>query len=95
MVIHIVKFKSGLSDTDAERIMKERMPQFHKLPGLMQKFYGREIGTGEFAGIYVWDSEESLAKFRESELARTIAAAYDAQGTPRIEAFEVLDQLRD
>ena len=95
MVIHIVKFKSGLSETDAERIMKERMPQFHKLPGLMQKFYGREKGTGALAGIYVWDSEESLAEFKKSELAKTIAAAYDAQGTPRIESFEVFNQLRD
>jgi heme-degrading monooxygenase HmoA len=95
MVIQIVKFKSGLSDTEVERVMKEREPRFRALPGLLQKYYGREKETGEFAGIYLWDSEESIREFRETELAKTIPAAYEAASTPRIELFDVFSQLRD
>ena len=94
MIILSIKFKSALSDSDVERIMKERAPRFRALPGLVQKYYGREQDTGEFTGIYVWDSEESLREYRKSELARTVPQAYQAQGQPRIEVFEVPLVLR-
>ena len=50
--------------------------------------------TGEYTGIYLWDSEQSIREFRESELARTIPSAYQVAGQPRIEIFEVLRPLR-
>jgi hypothetical protein len=50
--------------------------------GLIQKFYGVEKGTGEFTGIYLWDSEASIQEFQQSEPARTIPTAYKAQGRP-------------
>ena len=78
MFIQTVKFKSALSDAEVQRIMEERAPQFRALPGLVQKFYGREEGTGEYTGIYVWDSEQSMRAYRASELARTIPEAYAA-----------------
>lgn len=34
--------------------------------------------TGEFGAVFVWDSDEALAAFRESELARSIPGAYQA-----------------
>jgi heme-degrading monooxygenase HmoA len=89
-----VKFKSALSDNDVLRIMEERAPGFRAIPGLIQKYYGRERETGEFTGIYIWDSEQSLSEFRESELARTIPKAYQAENQPRIEIFEVPIVLR-
>ncbi|MFW9842202.1 MAG: YdhR family protein [Candidatus Thorarchaeota archaeon] len=95
MIIQVVKIKSGLSDAEVARVMKERAPQFRALPGLVQKYYGYEKNTGEFTGIYLWDTEESISDFRQSELAQTIPAAYEAQGSPRIEFFEVLFQLRE
>ncbi len=95
MIILTVRFKSGLPDAELERVMKERMPSFRALPGLLQKYYVHEKETGELAGIYLWDSEDSLKEYRESELARTIPEAYKAQGTPRIEKLEVLHQLRE
>jgi heme-degrading monooxygenase HmoA len=94
MIILTVKFKSALSDSDVLQVMKERAPGFRALPGLIQKYYGREKETGEFTGIYVWDSEESLREYRETELARTIPEAYKAEGQPRIEVFEVPLMLR-
>lgn len=94
MIVQFVKFPSGLSEEEVRRIMEARAPQFRALPGLLQKYYGRERETGEFCGIYVWDSEESLAAFRASDLARTIPNAYQVIRQPRIEIFDVLFPLR-
>ena len=94
MIIQFVKFKSGLSDAEVQRVMKERAPQFRALPGLVQKYYGHEKKTGEFTGIYFWDSEESMREFQQTELARTIPVAYKVESTPRIEFFDVLFPLR-
>lgn len=94
MIIKVVKFKSGLSDSEVLEVMNERAPRFRALPGLVQKYYGHEKETGEFTGIYLWDSEESLRQFEDTELARTIPQAYKAEGQPRIELFEVLFPLR-
>jgi heme-degrading monooxygenase HmoA len=94
MILQMVKFRSGLSDEAVRRVMEERAPQFRALPGLLQKWYVREPATGEFSGVYLWDSEDSLRAFRASDLAGTIAAAYEVAGPPRIETFEVLFSLR-
>lgn len=59
----------------------------------MQKIYGRDPASGDMCGIYFFESEEALAAFRESELARTISAAYEAVDVRR-EVCEVLYPLR-
>ena len=94
MIIQFVKFKSRLSAADVQRVMKERAPRFRALPGLVQKYYGHEQQTGEFTGIYLWDSVQSMREFQQTELARTIPVAYEVAGAPRIEIFEVLFPLR-
>ena len=94
MYVQIVKFSSGLEHADALRTMEERAPQFQAIPGLVQKYYVHEHETGEYAGIYFWESQEALEEFRGSELARSIPTAYEVAGPPRIEVFEVLRPLR-
>lgn len=95
MFVLSVKFKSALSHDEVMRVSKERLPKFRALPGLIQKFYGREEETGHYTGIYVWDSEKSLREYRASELARSIPEAYKIEGKPRIEVFEISFPLRD
>ena len=95
MIIQIVKLRTSLSEEELLTIAHERAPQFRALPGLVQKYYVRRQGEGEFAGVYIWDSMESLAAFRESDLARSIAAAYQVTEPPVIEVGEVLFPLRD
>lgn len=92
MYVQFVKFKSGLTDDEVLRTMEKRAPQFRAIPGLVQKYYVRE--TGEYAGIYFWESAEALEEFRHSDLARSIPAAYEVTGAPRIEILEVLFPLR-
>src|SRR5829696_5333069 len=93
MVIHFVRFKTRLAQEEVRRIMEERAPRFRsEVPGLMQKYYGYEPESGAFCGCYIFDSEESRQAFAQSELARTIPAAYQAEEV-RIEAYEVLFPL--
>jgi hypothetical protein len=94
MIIQFVKFKSGLPNAEVQRVMKERAPPFRMLPGLVQKYYGREKRTGDFTGVYFWDCEQSLREFQQTDLARTIPSAYEVESPPRIEFFDVLFPLR-
>src|SRR5262245_26051316 len=91
-VIQFVKFSSPLTEDEILAKMERRAPEFRRVPGLLQKFYGREVETGDTCGIYVFDSLESLHAFRQTELARTIPSAYQVE-SPRIEVFELLFPL--
>lgn len=94
MVILVVKFRSALSDEEVLAMAHERADQFRALPGLRQKYYVKDAETGEICGVYLWDSHEALAAYRDSELARSIPAAYQVVGAPRIEVLDVLFPLR-
>jgi heme-degrading monooxygenase HmoA len=93
MIVQLVKYKSGLSDEEVRRVIAERAPQYEALPRLRQKLYIREPETGEYGGIYVWEDEESMRAFRESDLAATIAEVYRVEGEPRVEIFELVSVL--
>lgn len=95
MIMQIVKLKSELDDAELERVARERLPHFEAIHGLVQKYYVRREGKGAFAGVYLWDSMESLRAFRESDLAKSIPAAYQLLEPPVFETGEVLFPLRD
>jgi hypothetical protein len=88
-----VRVKSDLDAEELERRLVERRPRFLEVPGLLQKIYGRDGASGAYCGIYFFENEEALAAFRESELAQTIGAAYEAVEV-RPEVYEVLYPLR-
>ena len=91
----LVKFHSGLFDDEVMRLLEERLPQFRAVPGLVQKYYARETTTGDYVGAYLFDSEESLVRYRSSELAASIPGVYRVEGSPRREILELLFPLRD
>ena len=95
MIIHITKFKSGLSDEEATRVMNERAPRFREVPGLVQKYYTRDEKTGERGAVYVWESEAAMQAFRTTELARSMSDAYRIEGDKRVEVVDVMLVLRD
>jgi heme-degrading monooxygenase HmoA len=72
-----------------------RSKEFRALAGLQQKYYLQDPATGEIAGLYLWESQEALAAYRESELRASIAEAYQAEGEPRVEVYRVVKTLRD
>jgi hypothetical protein len=92
-VILYVRVKSDLDPEELERRLNERKPRFLQVPGLVQKIYGRDDVSGDVCGIYFFENREALNAFRETELARTIPAAYEATEIRR-EVYEVLYPLR-
>jgi len=95
MIIQIIKLKSQLSEEELLKIAKEREPKFKAIPGLLQKYYVKLGQPGQYGGIYVWDSKESLKSYRDSDLAKSIPQAYKLIETPDIEIMDLLFQLRD
>ena len=90
--ILFVRVKSDLDPEELDRRLVERRPRFHEVPGLVQKIYGRDESTGDVCGIYFFEDQSALAAFRETELAKTIATAYEAKEV-RPEIYEVLYPL--
>ena len=86
--------KSELPREEMERRYLERLPQFRQVAGLIQKYYSYDESTGEWAGIYLWDSEESLARYLDSDLRKSIPEAYELTEPPRVERFPIVDVLR-
>ena len=95
MIIQIVRLKSNLEETELLKRAREREPQFAAIPGLLQKYYTKMDSPGTYGGIYIWDSRESLAAFRASELASSIPKAYEVIEAPSIEVLDVMFQLRE
>ena len=48
-----------------------------------------------YGGIYIWDSIESLKKFKGSDLAASIPKAYKVNEPPSVEVVDIMFQLRD
>ncbi len=94
MIVQIVRFQSGLPQDEVEKMYETRASQYRALAGLIQKIYVRYRDTGEYGAGYVWDSEASMQAFRETELAKTIATAYQVQGTPQSQIADVTMVLR-
>jgi hypothetical protein len=92
VAIMVVRITSDLEPEELERRMLERRPRFQEIPGLVQKIYARDGETGALCGIYFFDSHESLAAFRDTELARTIPSAYEAVDVRR-EVYDLLYPL--
>ena len=94
-LVLLVRLKSSLPIDEVNRVVEERAPEFRALAGLQQKYYLQDTKTGEFAGLYLWESGESLESYRDSELRASIAKAYKAEGEPRIEVYRVFKTLRE
>ena len=90
----LVRFRSALSLDQVIRIVDERAPEFRALAGLQQKYYLQDAESGEYAGLYLWESPEALGEYRDSELRASIAAAYQTEGEPRVEVYRVMKSLR-
>ena len=90
--ILFVRIKSDLDPEELEQRLLERKPHFQEVPGLVQKIYGRDEATGDLCGIYFFADTDSLASFSQTELAKTIATAYEVTEI-RKETYQVLFPL--
>ncbi|MFC7049142.1 YdhR family protein [Emcibacter nanhaiensis] len=94
MFIHIVRFESELSYDEVLSVAKERNPAFETVPGLLQKYYVAMEQPNTYGGIYVWETKEAQAAYRNSDLFSTVAAAYKVKGSPSVEVMDCLFPLR-
>jgi heme-degrading monooxygenase HmoA len=89
VIVSVVRFRSLLSDADVQAIFEQRAKRYRQVPGLVQKIYVRFRESGEFGAVYLWDSEEALQRFAETDLARTIPNEYRAESAPSAELADV------
>jgi len=95
MIIQIVKFETTLTEEEVVAVANERIERFRALPGLIQKYYIKLAEPNHYGGVYIWDSREAMATYRQSDLASSIAAAYKVKGAPTMEILETLFPLRN
>jgi len=95
MILQIIKLKSNLPEEELLKKAKEREPQFQAIEGLLQKYYVKTGQPGEYGGIYIWDSPESMQSYRQSDLAKSIPEAYEINEAPNIEIMDIIFQLRE
>ncbi len=95
MILQIIKLKSNLPEEELLRRAKEREPQFKAIPGLLQKYYVKMGEHGQYGGVYVWETQEALNAYRQSNLATSIPEAYEITEAPSIEVLDIIFQLRD
>jgi hypothetical protein len=82
MVIHIVRFRSALSNERITELFRARAHEYLAVPGLLQKYYLR-FRSGEYGGVYVWDTAASMEQFMAGELARSICDVYRVEESAR------------
>jgi heme-degrading monooxygenase HmoA len=95
MILQIIKLKSNLPEEELLIKAKEREPQFKNIPGLLQKYYVKTDQPGQYGGIYIWESQESLNAYRASDLAKSIPEAYEIVEAPNIEMMDIIFQLKN
>jgi len=89
-----VRMKSKLTHDEIVKVMNERAPEFRALEGLEQKYYLHDPATGEYGGFYVWRSLDDVVQYRGSDLAASIAAAYQGVAAPEVTVYEIVMPLR-
>lgn len=90
MIVQIVRYKSGLPDEEVLEQFDARSGRYREVEGLLQKYYVRYPESGEHGGVYIWDSEASLRRWQETNLAGTLAETYKVEDEPQSELLEVV-----
>jgi len=93
MIIQIIRFKTSLSHDEVNQRFNDRADQYRKVAGLIQKYYVK-FDEGEYGGVYIWDSKESLNAWRNTNLSGTVAATYQVEGDPSRQLAEVMLVLK-
>ena len=95
MRLLIFLFRSGLPIEEIIKTSEDRADSYRKVQGLVQKYYVVDKSTDRVGGIFVFDSEENLKAFRESELAKSTGEAYKFLEPPHTRVLEIAKVLRE
>ncbi len=94
MILQIIRLTSDLPEEELQKRAKDRAPNFKSISGLLQKYYIKTSNQGEYGGVYIWDSLQSLQAYQQTDLAKSIPEAYAIKGVPDIEIMDIIFQLR-
>lgn len=67
-----------------------RSGHYREVPGLLQNYYVHYSETDEYGGVYIWESEEALQRWRDTNLAGTLAETYQVTDGPTSEVAAVM-----
>jgi hypothetical protein len=90
VIVQLVRFASGLSYDEVMERFEARSDRYREVPGLLQKYYVHYPETDEYGGVYVWDSEDALETWRETNLSGTLAGTYQIKDEPHSELLDVM-----
>ena len=95
MEILILLFKSGLPMEELMKVSKIRAERYSKVKGLIQKYYVTDQTSNHIGGLFIFDSKESLEAFRNSDLSKSTAEAYQFLESPDIRILDVIKTLKE
>lgn len=91
-----VKFKSTFNAEKLVNVCRQDLEAFRNVPGLIQKYYIAEEGTGALSGFYLFETKGARAAFWNSDLAKGIPAQYGViPETLRVEQYDMAIVLND
>lgn len=92
MHIMIVNFSlEGLSEAGYTRACEEQFAAaFQSVPGLVSKIWLRNTDTNTYGGVYVWENQEAMLAFQQTDLCRMVAT-YPHFTNLRITDFGILE----
>jgi len=92
----LVKFKSSFDVEKLLNVCQHDLEDFRNVPGLIQKYYIAEEGSGALSGFYIFETKSARAAFWTSDLAKAIPAQYGViPETLRVEQYEMAIVLND
>jgi heme-degrading monooxygenase HmoA len=95
VIVQVVRYGSKLTYEEVMERFENRSDSYRDVPGLLQKYYVRYPDTDEYGGVYVWESREALQRWRDTNLAGTLAATYEVTHGPTEEIADVMLVLHE
>jgi heme-degrading monooxygenase HmoA len=90
VIIQLVRYESRLTYDAVMERFTARSDRYRTVPGLLQKYYLHYPEADEYAGVYVWETEDALQNWRDTNLAGTLAETYQVKDGPHSEIAEVM-----
>lgn len=91
-----VKFNSTFDAEKLLNVCQQDLEAFRDVPGLIQKYYISEEGTGALSGFYIFETKNARAAFWASDLAKVIPAQYGViPESLRVEQYDMAIVLND
>ena len=90
MIVQLVRYGSRLTYDEVMERFEGRSDRYREVPGLLQKYYVHYSETDAYGGVYIWESAEALQKWRDTNLAGTLAETYQVTEGPTSEVADVM-----